>query len=367
MKPILSIILLLIFSLIITETFAQEEVTVINHLEKEINNKEIVKILTKNIASFPEKTQISIALINGESTIYIGVIRDNNTLKIINNKNSLFEIGSITKVFTSVLFSSFIYQKKITLNETLQAQFNFTLKNGGNITLQQLANHTSGLPRLPTNIFTLFTETPNNPYVNYTPKMLEEYLKNDIELEYPKGTKSAYSNLGAGMLGYILTKKAKKTYEELLQETIFTPLQMTNSTTFLNNDNLKKLIKGRNQKGEKTSNWDFTDALVGAGGIKSTVIDMEKFIRKNFEKTPIFLLPQKTTYTVNKKHKMGLGWHILKNDTILFHNGATGGYRSSLTLKVAEKKAVIILSNISAFHNKSNAIDTLCFQLLKTL
>lgn len=365
MRLIISILVLLLLSLFLTKTYAQQKA--VPNLSAAIKNKKIVSILTKNLSSFPENTEVSIALINGETTRYIGIIRKNDTLEVITNKNSVFEIGSITKVFTSILFASFIDKNKNILQENLQQHFDFTLKSGGNITLQQLANHSSGLPRLPKNIFPLLAKNPNNPYKEYTPKMLQNYLKNEVELDYKTGSKSIYSNLGAGLLGNILTKKAQKTYENLLQETIFIPLKMTNSTTSLKNINQQKLVKGRNADGKETSNWEFTDTLIGAGGIKSTTADMEKFVKKNFGENPIYVLPQTATYTVNKTYKMGLGWHLLNTDTILFHNGGTGGYRSSLAIKKETKKGVIILSNVSAFHKNANTIDTLCFQLLKTL
>ncbi len=365
MKQILSILFLLILSLALTSAYAQETTKAKSNLEKEIENKEFVKILNKNLAIFPENTQVSIALIDGDKTTYIGVIRKNDTLQVIDNKNSVFEIGSVTKVFTSVLLSSLITKKQISLQETLQNQFDFTLKNGGEITLQQLANHTSGLPRLPKNIFPLFNVTPNDPYINYTPKLLEYYLKNDVVLENPTGTKSVYSNLGAGLLGYILTKKVKKSYEKLLQEEIFTPLQMRNSSTLLKNIDPQKLIKGLDTNGKETSNWSFTDALVGAGGIKSTIIDMEKFIRKNFEDSTVYNLPQQPTFTINKHLKIGLGWHILSKNNTLWHNGATGGYRSFIGFQKEHKKAIIILSNVSAFHKKSDNIDMVGITFLK--
>jgi len=367
MKFILSVFFLLLFSLLITKSYAQKELKINRSLDKKIKQKEFLPILTKNLIDFPENTQISIALIDGTKTTYIGIIKRKNELFWVDNQNEIFEIGSISKVFTTVLLSHFIHQKKATLQETLQQQFHFSLKNGQNITLQQLANHTSGLPRLPQNIYPLLSLYPNDPYQHYTSKLLENYLEKDVVLAYTTGAKSEYSNLGVGLLGYILTQKSKKSYEDLMQKYIFKPLKMKNSTTLLSNVSQENLIKGRDLQGEIISNWNFTDALVGAGGIKSSASDMVKFIRKNLENTAVYNLPQHATFSINNQRKVGLGWQILlqKNKEILWHNGGTGGYRSCIAINKKGGKGVLVLSNISAFHNASNKIDALCFNLLK--
>lgn len=338
-----------------------------SRLSTKIENKSIVSILEGNISIFPNKFQVSIAIINGDNTEYIGVIRKNDTLITINNKNSVFEIGSISKVFTSVLFSNLIHDNKISLDETLSNQFDFNLKNVKNIQLYQLANHTSGLPRLPENIMPLLATNQSNPYKYYTPKLLESYLKDDLTLQYPTGEKNVYSNLGAGLLGYILTLKSNKAYEELLKDNILKPLKMNQSYS-LSIDN-KNVVRGLNQNGTPASNWDFTNVFVGAGGIKSTTNDMVKFARKNFENDSIYNLPQQPTFTINSSLKMGLGWHISKDgdNEFLWHNGGTGGYRSCFAIDKLNKKGVVVLSNISGMDASSGKIDTLCFQLLKNI
>lgn len=345
---------------------SQENKKGTSNLKGKIKDATIKKIIEKNILLFPNSTQISIGLISENSTEYIGFFKKNDTLKITNNKNNIFEIGSITKIFTSILLSDFIDKKEAFLNETLAKQFKFTLKEGSKITLQQLANHTAGLERMPSNFKNSVT-IKENPYVFYTPKLLKKYLLKDIKLKGNSGEKSEYSNLGAGLLGYILTQKSNKTYEELLQERIFKPLKMTNSSSELNKISQNLLIKGLDKNGKETSNWSFTDALVGAGGIKSSIIDLEKFVRKNFEDNVVYNLLQQPTFTFSKTKKIGLGWFILSKNNILFHNGGTSGYKSSLAILKEEKKAVVILSNVSAFHKNARKIDALCLNLLKIL
>lgn len=337
-----------------------------SNLSKSITDKKIDSILEKNLAKFPNNTQVSIAILNGDKTQYIGVLRENDTLKVIDNKENIFEIGSITKVFNSVLFSNMVNEGKASVKETLKDNFDFTLKNGNDITLQQLANHTSGLPRLPSNMMPLLMVKPNNPYADYSTELLEKDLKNEVVLDAEPNSKYAYSNYGAGLLGYILTKKAGKDYETLLQEFIFNPLKMDRSSSDLKKIEKNLLIKGLDASGKEISNWDFTDVLVGAGGIKSNIANMEKFARKNFENNTIYNLPQQPTFSINDNFKIGLGWHISVKDNkeTLWHNGATAGYRSCMVIDKERKKAIIILSNVSAFHSNSGNIDTICFNLL---
>src|SRR5690606_1928309 len=131
--------------------------------------------------------------------------------------------------------------------------YSFPFKDKTKITFQSLANHTSGLPRLPVNL-DLSNET--NPYKNYGKKEIEEYLKNLLKLENEPSKISSYSNLGAGLLGHTLGLTQKSSFQKLLQKRVFDKYKMTNSfTTSQNLDN--RLVKGLDENGEVVSNWDF--------------------------------------------------------------------------------------------------------------
>ena len=203
----------------------------------------------------------------------------------------------------------------------------------------------------------------------YDSEKLVEYLKDEIELKQKPGIKHEYSNLGAGILGYVLAEISKSTYENLLQERIFTKYEMHNSTTKRNKIKIK-IVNGLNPKGKITTNWDF-DALAGGGAILSTTEDLSKFALAQFDKENKELtLTQKPTFKVNEKMSIGLGWHILNRtnqNEVIWHNGGTGGYTSSMALDVKNKSGIIILSNVSALHKRKGNIDQLCFELIKTL
>ncbi len=116
--------LLLIF-LSIQVLFSQEKA--VNAIDTSTMSSEIRKVIAENSELFPNNTQLSIALIDGEKTNYIGVIRKNDTLQSIDNKEGIFEIGSNTKVFTSLLLSQQIHSGNLHLNDLLVDLLPFAL------------------------------------------------------------------------------------------------------------------------------------------------------------------------------------------------------------------------------------------------
>jgi len=326
------------------------------------------ELLFDNAKSFPNNTQLSIALIKNGKIDFIGIERKNDTIKLIENYKNVFEIGSITKVFTATLLSNFVIDKDLKLDDNIQDYLEFKIKSENKITFKELANHTSGLPRLPSNLNLLIVDQ-DNPYKDYDEEKLIRYLTEEVELNQEPGVKYEYSNLGAGILGFKLATISKSSYESLLQEKIFTKFKMVNSTS--RRDNVKnKLVNGLTSNGKTTSNWDF-DVLAGGGAIFSTVKDLSQFALAQFDNTNSELvLTQKPTFKVNDNVSIGLGWHILKRKNggeLIWHNGGTGGYTSSMTLDLENKNGIIILSNVSAFNKKMENIDRLCFGLIKTL
>ncbi len=374
MKNMKRILLLLVCStFFFTFSCSQEVSKAKSLLESQLESKEVADLITQHSTLFPNNTQLSIALIDGEETTYIGIIRDEDVIKITNNEDAVFEIGSISKVFTSILLSKYVRDKKLTLDDKMLALLPVSNEKASEdfkaITLQMLANHTSGLPRISQNMIPVMMANQQNPYKGYTAQLLEDFYSGEIILDNSPNTTYSYSNLAAGTLGYILTKKSNLSYENLLQQDILIPLNMTSSSSILSQIDASKLISGLNADGTEAANWDFTDATVGAGGIKSSVVDMEKFIRKNFEDDEIYNLPQQSTFTVNDNLHVGLGWHISikEHKNLLWHNGGTGGYRSCMVLSKEGKKAVLVLSNVSAFGSESEKIDNLCFDLMQKL
>jgi CubicO group peptidase (beta-lactamase class C family) len=322
--------------------------------------KEVAELLFSATKNLPNNAQLSVAVIQNGETKYYGIIKFNDTIKPAENQKRYFEIGSITKVFTSTILADLVESKKIKLTDEINSFYPFAFNDNLKITFESLANHTSGLPRLPNNL-----DSPDdmNPYKSYGKTEIESYLKKLVKLENKPSVAYSYSNLGAGLLGYTLGLSQKTSFQNLLQKKVFDKYKMTSSVT--SSQNLgNSLIKGLNNKGETVSNWDF-DILFGAGGIISTTSDLAKFAVAQFNPQNKELeLTRKTTFEIKGDTKIGLGWHKLESkngEDLIWHSGGTGGYSSSMIMKIEEKSAVIILSNVS---NINENIDTLSLDLL---
>lgn len=328
--------------------------------------KEISEIIFSKTKDFPENTQVSIAVIKDGKTNYYGILKSDKTVKPSENQNKVFEIGSLTKVFTSTVLASLVTDKKLKLAQEINGFYPFPFINNARFTFESLANHTSGLPRLPENIN---LSDISNPYKNYGSDQLYDYLKNVLNVKPDAEKKYAYSNLGAGLLGHTMAVSQKTTFTQLLQKRIFDRFKMNNSYTS-SKDLGSKLVDGLNADGQKVSNWDF-DVLFGGGGILSTTEDLSKFATAQFKpENKDLALTRTPSFTVSEKMKMGLGWHILKSQNgkdLFWHNGGTGGYSSSMAIDTDSKTAVVILSNVSAFNPKMGNIDQLCFELMKEI
>ena len=324
--------------------------------------------LAKYLNHIPNETEIAFAMITPEKVRYFGVKRMNDTLVYMENKASVFEIGSISKIFTCTLFAKRVYEGTLGLNDLLTDKFDFELNEGKEITLAQLANHSSGLPRMPGNMLKYVLFHWNDPYSTYTQEDLLSFMENKMELETVPGEKYAYSNLGMALLGLVVTELEGKEYETLLQEEIFGPLNMTHSTTLLEKVDPNLLVPPRNEKGKKGHNWNF-DVFAPAGAIKSSVGDLVQYAQKHLTDSTYYALTHQKTFDAGKRYDLGLGWHLPKTASpdFLFHNGGTAGYKSSMVLDKKSNCGVIALTNISGTGTEGRRIDKLTLNLTKTL
>lgn len=357
-------IVLSIFTLAIAACNSQSK-DAKNELEAKGLSEEQLQLIYEKTKNFPNNTQLSIGLVSGDQVTYYGLKRIEGNLQTIDAKEHIFEIGSISKIFTSTLLAQAVIEGRIALDDTISLTTNQDVR----ITYKQLANHTSGLPRLPANLFAMPAFKTDNPYKDYTATALETYMKEQVILDHEPGKMYAYSNLGAGLLGHILSTQEGVTYNTLLQRDIFSKYGMFHSTT-LKEQVQQNLISGRDKNGNRTSNWDMA-SLEGAGGIVSSVPDLVSFAQAQFKAdNSVLALSRKRTHTIQENMDIALGWHVIKTkagNTWYWHNGGTGGYSSSITVDIQNQNAIIILSNLSAFHSLNKNIDPLGYGLMKTL
>jgi CubicO group peptidase (beta-lactamase class C family) len=332
---------------------------------QQLNYDSLTYSIEEKFDAFPNSFNLSIALIKNNQVHFIGLKIENDSIIRLDLKESFFEIGSITKIFTSTLLANEIIKNNLSLTDNINKVFSFKLNQKIKLSYLSLANHTSGLDRLPSNIMPLIFKEPENPYKNYTTNLFDFYLKNELHVDSKRINNYSYSNLGAGILAYALEKKANTSFESLLEKIIFEKYNMK-ATSFT----LKTSIKGLNSNGTETSNWEF-DALKGAGGLISNANDISKFVIAQFQtENQELALTRKVTHKVSEKMSIGLGWHIIENNTpneIFWHNGATGGFTSSIGFSTNNNTGVIILSNISSMSTLAPLIDKTCFELLSLL
>jgi CubicO group peptidase (beta-lactamase class C family) len=265
--------------------------------------------------------------------------------------NTLFEIGSITKVFTSSLLADMVARGEVKLDDPVAKYLPKTVRvpsrNGKQITLLDLATQTSGLPRLPGN---LKPKDEANPYADYTVDQLYAFLSS-YELTRDPGSQYEYSNLGVGLLGHALALRGGKSYEDLLVDRILRPLRMDDTRITLSPSQKARLAPGHSVSGDIVPNWDLP-TLAGAGALRSTANDLLKFLAANLDSTSKPLGRELATTHVPRRDaggpmRIGLNWHILSafGRPIVWHNGGTGGYRTFIGFDEANQRGAIVLSN----------------------
>lgn len=331
--------------------------------------REAVTNAAKERMSFaPNGTEIAIALIYGDEVDFIGMNRVKDTWEDCRNDTRVFEIGSISKVFTGILLANHVLSSQVQLDDPINNYLDIPIKDSIQITFKQLSNHSSGLPRMPSNFMKSSIRSPLNPFQFYDEELLLEYLTDKMKLEFEPATNYQYSNLGAGLLGYLMTQISETSYQKLLDSLIVSKYGMDH-TSSIRADLEDNMAPGLNAGGKETPNWDL-NVLVGAGGILSTAQDLVYFAQAQFNRDhKDLLLAQQKTFVRENQADLALGWHIIKADgrEFHFHNGGTGGYSTSMAIDLDRKTAFIILTNISAFHKQSQDVTKLCLDLVKTL
>lgn len=288
---------------------------------------------------------------NGQTKTYFygETAKGNQTLP---TKTSIYEIGSLSKVFTAILLANLVEEGTITLDQPISLFLPDSLKKNedlAKITFQMLANHSAGFPRLPENLEKVKSYNENDPYRGYDKKALYSYLSNFKNKKTP-GEEYEYSNLGYAVLGDILCNIYKKSYDQVVRDVICKPLDMNNTFQVLDSKR-KDTFKVYNAKGQEVLPWSF-DAFSAAGGLKSTVEDLLKFANAQFK------MPQSTLENAMANTRMftlflppdtdvGLAWHmnLLDDLTFYWHNGGTAGSSSYLALSPDKKSAVVLLAN----------------------
>jgi CubicO group peptidase (beta-lactamase class C family) len=262
----------------------------------------------------------------------------------------VFEIASLTKLFTGLLLAQAVVEKQATLDttvaEVLGPSFRFADERVGRITLRQLSTHTSGLPRMPDDFTGGFAG-----YATYDDaKMLAWLGRAKISADGPYAC--SYSNLGVALLGHLLAKRYGRTWEELVTTKVIEPLGLTHTrpshrpaagTLAPPFDGAKPTIVSQFQ------------AFAPAGSLRSTAADLLKFGQAlaHPERTPLkeAITLALQPHAENKGDKVGLGAFLAgaTGRTAYVHEGATAGYRSAIQVRPAQGTIRIVLLDNTTF------------------
>lgn len=270
------------------------------------------------------------------------------------DKDSVYEIGSISKVFTAILLADAVNRGEVNYDDDIEThlpeEVTVRVKNDKTITLENLSIQNSGLPGMPAN----FRPTdPTNPYADYTVEDMYKALSR-LRMRREAGEAYEYSNLGVGLLGHLLSRASGQTYEELVVTRIANVLDMPDTKITLTADMQERLATGHTD-GKEVANWDLP-TFAGAGAIRSTAQDMIAFLEANLglRDSPLLESMREThaprVEAGSEYMKIGLGWHILtsaEGPRITWHNGGTGGYRSFAGFVQGPPMGVVILTNSS--------------------
>lgn len=280
-----------------------------------------------------------------------------------------FEIGSITKVLTVLAAQCLVGQGTWRWSDAVWPLLPTDIRPGTDdgTTLDMLATHTAGLPRLPDSWLARL-DSAADPYAALTPTdVFAAYASGEGRTPWARA-KEDYSNLGMGLLGHLMERRTGETYDALVQRLILRPLGMTNTSIALTPEQARQLVPGRDPDGKVSAPWTF-GALAGAGAYRSTIEDMVTLLRAAVDMTPVPHLDWRATWTPRPSASGAMvarGWQLddisgrlVGIRRIVWHNGGTGGFSSWIGFDPERRIGAVVLAARS-----SEDVDGLGIELL---
>ena len=289
------------------------------------------------------KAAIVIGFVDPDGTKIFSFGNMSTAHKIPVNQNTFFNIGSITKTFTTLLLADMVKQGIVNLNDPVEKFLPPSVKvpqfNGKKITLEDLADHTSGLPEWPSNVWLNDTVGDINP--NYNVTQLYQALS-DTKLTREPGSEVQYSSFGIGLLGHILSLESDGiSYEELVKDRILDVLGMNDTKIALSQNETNNRFSVGHLGGKEIITPRIPTILADSGAFRSTAPDMLKYVSANLglihtkldDAMQLGHLIRHSSIIANPMNYSeyrGLGWRVLTNfgtETIT-HTGAINGWNA---------------------------------------
>lgn len=285
--------------------------------------------------------RVSIAVVDGDTVRHANFGADRDTV---------YEIGSVTKTFTSLLLADAIERGEVTAESTLGELLPMADAPAADVTLAELASHRSGLPRTAPLSFQeelLFLASPHrDPFVQDVDGVIAQARTATLS---QRGT-VRYSNLGTTLLGQALAANSSTTYEELVRQRVFEPLGMSASTIPVTPADLPSdVLTGYSVDGKRAPSWTLNGSAPG-GGIHSTAEDLVRYAQALLDGTAPGMGALTPRWDDGHGTRIGYAWNTttVAGQTVTSHGGATGGFCAAIALDLPSDRAVIILSNTKA-------------------
>lgn len=265
-------------------------------------------------------------------------------------QNTIFEIDSITKSFTATILAMEVLQGQIKLIDKIGPYVPEEI-HGNNLpidqaTFEQLATHTASLPDDPSNF-------RGGLRAHYTMRDFWDFFRS-WKPSYPMGTKYLYSDTGYGILAYALAGVEKIHYRALLRQQLLNPLGMSSTTMFVSQENQMEYARGEAQSGRLTQHWKMEPWKPGAGALRSTPIDMMKYLEANLDIGPApenikqaMMFAQKSYFKVHPNMLQGLAWvrSKFRGLAIIYKDGGDPGFSSFITFPANHQFGVVVMVN----------------------
>jgi len=306
--------------------------------------------------------------VDGKTLIY-GYGETERGNRQLPQENTIFGIGSITKTFTATLLACAALDGKLSLDDPVNKYLPDSIPKleyqGVHVTIRTMANHSSGIPRMPSN---LHPKDTLNPFKDYDDNDLFSFYRN-FKLQRKPGDTYEYSNLAAATLGVILGRIYNRSFESLIVEKIANPLGMNDTRQFIKSGDSLRLARGYGPNYTPVPQWEYK-SLVGSGSILSTVADLLKFAAANMGGAPSGLNEaMQLTHQQIFKHGVdgeGMLWEIIGlHHEIINHDGRVGGFTSFLIIDLKRRVAVVMLSNTAILSAKEPGMDQAGYEIMK--
>lgn len=261
----------------------------------------------------------------------------------------VYEIGSLTKVFTTSLLALMIEEGLIRSDDSI-GQYIPSLSCDHPVKLSHLATHSSGFHAMPILkiVRNLFEKKVRDVYCKYTLEEAISFLRSVPA--HKTGKKFLYSNEGMGVLGQLLAQTLETDYETAVMDRICSPLDMPDTRITLSDEQRTRLVPGHGRNGKPRPELNLRD-FPGAGALRSTVNDQLTFMSAHLGLHPdkkrcsLFSSTHQVQLRPAKSMGVGLGWMVEESDNIIWHNGSTMGFSSFMGIQKDILSGVVVLSN----------------------